>query len=59
MKELVIMTEIIKKWRDSLIDPMKIPFKNISLDKIISYPYAGNDVFEYVGKYKIGMLISF
>jgi len=46
------MSDKIKKWRDSLVDPMDIPFKNIKINKIISYPYAGNDVFECIGIYK-------
>ncbi len=46
------MSKIQEKWRDSLIDVDKIPFKNISFQKIISYPPAGNDVFECIGKYK-------
>lgn len=43
--------KIIKKWRESLIDPYEINFKKIKIIKIISYPYAGNDVFECKGYY--------
>ena len=46
------MAKIQEKWRDSLIDINDINFKNIEFDKIISYPPAGNDVFECIGKYK-------
>jgi len=42
--------KIQEKWRDSLIDINDIDFKNISFEKVISYPPAGNDVFECVGK---------
>lgn len=43
------MTKIQEKWRDSLIDINDINFKNIKFEKIISYPPAGNDVFECIG----------
>ncbi len=33
-----------KKWRDLIIDPFKIKYKKISLEKILSYLPAGNDV---------------
>jgi len=46
------LSKIQEKWRESLIDINEIKFKDIILDKIISYPPAGNDVFECVGKYK-------
>lgn len=46
------MTKIQEKWRESLIDIKDINFKNIEFNKIISYPPAGNDVFECIGKYK-------
>ena len=46
------MAKIQEKWRDSLIDINDINFKNIEFNKIISYPPAGNDVFECIGKYK-------
>ncbi|MCI9585424.1 MAG: aminoglycoside phosphotransferase family protein [Bacilli bacterium] len=44
------MTKIEEKWRESLIDIKEIDFKNIQFEKIISYPPAGNDVFECIGK---------
>lgn len=37
------MSKIYSKWRDSKIDIMNIDFK---IDKIISYPPAGNEVYE-------------
>ena len=40
------MSKIYKKWRDLVIDPFSINFKKIKLEKIISYPPAGNDVIE-------------
>lgn len=46
------MGKIQEKWRDSLINLDDIKFKNIKIEKIISYPPAGNDVFECIGKYK-------
>ncbi len=46
------MTKIQEKWRDSLTDINDVQFKNIEFEKIISYPHAGNDVFECIGKYK-------
>ncbi len=46
------MSKIQEKWRESLIDIGDIKFKYIEFNKIISYPPAGNDVFECVGKYK-------
>lgn len=45
------MTKIQEKWRESLIDINDINFKSVEFNKIISYPPAGNDVFECVGKY--------
>ncbi len=45
------MARIQEKWRESLIDVNSIDFNNIELKKIISYPPAGNDVFECVGKF--------
>lgn len=41
----------IPKWRDLIIDPFKINFKNIEINKIVSYPHAGNDVLECIGIY--------
>ena len=52
------MSKIQEKWRDSLIDINDIDFKNVSFEKIISYPPAGNDVFECVGR-KNGKEINF
>lgn len=46
------MSKIQTKWRESLTDINDIKFKNIEFEKIISYPPAGNDVFECVGKHK-------
>ncbi len=40
-----------KKWRELEIDPYKIPFQNIKIEKIISYLPAGNDVVECIGIY--------
>lgn len=45
------MGKIQEKWRESLIDINSLKLKNIEIDKIISYPPAGNDVFECIGKY--------
>jgi len=52
------MTKIQEKWRESLTDINDVDFKNVEFEKIISYPPAGNDVFECVGKYK-GKKINF
>lgn len=52
------MTKIQEKWRESLTDINDVDFKNVEFDKIISYPPAGNDVFECVGKYN-GKKINF
>ena len=46
------MAKIQEKWRESLVDINEIKFKNIEIEKIISYPPAGNDVFDCLGKYK-------
>lgn len=53
------MGEVQGKWRESLIDINKIPFSNIKLLKVISYPPAGNDVFECQGYYKEHMIEFF
>jgi aminoglycoside phosphotransferase (APT) family kinase protein len=45
------MARIQEKWRESLIDINSINFENVELEKIISYPPAGNDVFECIGKF--------
>ena len=44
--------KVIPKWRDLIIDPLDIEFKNIKIKEIISYPHAGNDVLECIGIYK-------
>lgn len=41
---------IYEKWRELNIDPSKIKYKNIIVEKIISYPPAGNDVVECIAK---------
>ncbi len=46
------MTKVQEKWRESLINIEDIDFKNIDFKKIISYPPAGNDVFECIGTYQ-------
>lgn len=45
------MVKIQEKWRESLIDINALKLENVVIDKIISYPPAGNDVFECLGKY--------
>ncbi len=41
-----------KKWRESLINPNEIKFNNdLKILSIISYPPAGNDVFECIGSF--------
>ncbi len=46
------MSKRYKKWRELLIDPFTIDFKNIELKEIISYLPAGNDVLECICNYK-------
>jgi len=46
-----------EKWRDPLIDPYNIKFKNISIESIIDYLPAGNDVMECLVSYN-GTLIN-
>ena len=41
---------IYEKWRELNIDPSKIKYKNIIVEKIISYPPAGNDVVECIAE---------
>ena len=41
---------IYEKWRELNIDPSKIKYKNIIVERIISYPPAGNDVVECIAK---------
>lgn len=38
-----------EKWREPLLDPNKIEFKNLVIKSINSYPPAGNDVMECTG----------
>ena len=45
------MTKIQEKWRESINNINDINFKKIKFKKIISYPPAGNDVFECIGEY--------
>lgn len=41
-----------KKWRESLIDPREIKFNtDLKILSIVSYPPAGNDVFECIGSF--------
>lgn len=53
------MTKIQKKWRESKIDLYQLHLKQISQYQIISYPPAGNDVFECVGTLNSGEKINF
>lgn len=53
------MTKRCPKWRESKIDLSKLHLKQINQYKIISYPPAGNDVFECVGTLKSGEKINF
>lgn len=46
------MSQIYEKWRDLTVDFNEIDFKNIKINKIISYPPAGNDVVEANISYK-------
>lgn len=41
-----------KKWRELLIDPLYVKYKNFELINIVSYPPAQNDVIEGVAKIK-------
>lgn len=43
------MTNLNNKWRESLIDVSKLPLKSVDSFSIVSYPPAGNDVFECMG----------
>lgn len=41
-----------KKWRESLINPNEIKFNtDLKISSIVSYPPAGNDVFECIGNF--------
>ncbi len=42
----------IDKWREGVIDPYSIKFKNITIIEILSYPHAGNDVYKCLGTYR-------
>lgn len=53
------MNKIQPKWRESKIDLSKLHLKHINKYKIISYPPAGNDVFECVGTLNSGEKINF
>ena len=46
------MSIIHEKWRESLIDINDIKFKKVKIEEVVSYPPAGNDVFECIGTYK-------
>ncbi len=49
---------IYEKWRESIVDVWKLPLKEVILEKVISYPPAGNDVWQCLGKYH-GKELSF
>ena len=53
------MSKIQEKWRESKIDLSKIKLKNIKEFKVISYPPAGNDVFDCIGILNDGSKINF
>ena len=53
------MTKIQKKWRESKIDLSTLQLKEIQTYKVISYPPAGNDVFDCVGTLKSGENVNF
>lgn len=53
------MTKIQAKWRESKIDLSKLNLKTIREYKVISYPPAGNDVFDCVGTLNSGESIKF
>lgn len=40
------MSIVYQKWRDLIINPFNIKFNCIKINRIISYPPAGNDVVE-------------
>ena len=44
------MSEIYEKWRELNIEPSEIEYKNIKIERIISYPPAGNDVVECIAR---------
>ena len=47
------MSKIYKKWREAEIDLNKL---NLDIKKIISYPPAGNDVFEILYEISLQLL---
>lgn len=53
------MTKRFPKWRESKIELSKLYLNKISTYKIISYPPAGNDVFECIGTLNTGEKINF
>lgn len=53
------MTKRFPKWRESKIDLSKLHLQQINQYKIISYPPAGNDVFECIGALNTGKKINF
>lgn len=53
------MTKIQAKWRESKIDLSKLNLKTIREYKVISYPPAGNDVFDCIGTLNSGESIKF
>ncbi len=53
------MTKIQAKWRESKIDLSKLNLKTIREYKVISYPPAGNDVFDCIGTLNSGESINF
>lgn len=50
---------IYDKWRDLLIDPLTIEFKEIKILEIFSYPYAQNDVVECKCIYNENVISAF
>ncbi len=40
-----------EKWRDTS-DPFSLPYRHITLKKILGYPHAGNDVFQAIALYQ-------
>ncbi|MFZ3071328.1 MAG: hypothetical protein WA110_09455 [Anaerolineaceae bacterium] len=40
-----------EKWRET-IDPFSIQYKDFTLQEVLGYPHAGNDVFYVKGRYK-------
>ncbi len=48
-----------KKWRELSINPFEIKFKELRVNEIINYPYAGNDVIECLCDYKGNIIDTF